>query len=315
MKHILILFVAFGILFCSCNCAEAANPFLSKSKQKEIQKEESETQVVNKAPSLLIPGFLAPLLQISNSWQKKLKRQLTIFTRDMKKNPFGKSLLLFLLFSFLYGIIHAIGPGHGKSVVISYFLNRRGKLMHGVLMGNLITAVHVASGAMVVLVMALFLNTTRLIDFDAASPTLEAISYSLIILVGLYLLFHTSMEIRGGKLLSDQEETSMANKKEMLVTAIVTGLIPCPGAALILLFSIVMGVTLQGIMAMFFIALGMGLTTTVFALLTIGTRHSIMATAKHNKHLFIGSYLLFSVGGATAIILIGSLMLAGVLQS
>ena len=50
-----------------------------------------------------------------------------------------------LAFAFLYGVLHTLGPGHGKVVVVSYFVSRDARLWRGVLMGVQIAVTHVLS--------------------------------------------------------------------------------------------------------------------------------------------------------------------------
>lgn len=297
------------LLFVLAANAYAGNPFLKKQKEEKPQQQE---KIQQERSASWIPGFIKPVLNKSIRWQKEVRKRITHFTGQMKDEPFGSAFFMFLLLSFVYGILHAIGPGHGKSIVVSYFLNRPGRLSHGILMGNLITFTHVLSGVAVVLFLYLVASTTRLVDFEEASPMLEAISYSLMIAIGIYLLIHTTLELRKQKEI-EEESIDPDNKKGMIITALATGLVPCPGAAIILLFSIIQGVLLQGLFAMLFIALGMGLTTTSFALAAIGARKSVLNLASGNRKIFYASYGLLSFAGALAIIFIGSAMLTGVL--
>ena len=59
-------------------------------------------------------------------------------------------LLIGVGLAFLYGVIHALGPGHGKLVVASYFLARDARIMRGLLMGLQIAVCHVLSAMVVV---------------------------------------------------------------------------------------------------------------------------------------------------------------------
>lgn len=311
MRALLALIIFCFFLFFTGASAYAGNPFLSKKKAEEAEKEEAPGAYVP-AVSAWLPGFLKPVFTAVNHWQRSVKQHLTAFARDMQENPFGRSFFLFLLLSFVYGVVHAIGPGHGKSVVMSYFLNRPGNFFRGIGMGHLITAVHVASGVSVVLVMALVLSTTRIADFEAAGPKLEAVSYTLVILVGIYLAIHTVFDLKEKRWASAEEGGGEFDIRSMVATAFVTGLVPCPGAALILLFSVILGVMTQGLFAMVFIALGMGLTTSAFALIAIGSRKTVLKLARRNEKVFLFAYAALSFAGAFFIILLGSLMLANV---
>ena len=64
----------------------------------------------------------------SNTFVESLSKILKDLTIDIKDslNDIDESnsiqaYIWLLLFSFGYGILHAIGPGHGKSLVSSYF--------------------------------------------------------------------------------------------------------------------------------------------------------------------------------------------------
>src|ERR1700676_1510897 len=48
-----------------------------------------------------------------------------------------------LLIAFLYGVFHALGPGHGKTVIVGYFLGRGGSIPLGVAMASWIALSHV----------------------------------------------------------------------------------------------------------------------------------------------------------------------------
>ena len=47
------------------------------------------------------------------------KEKLVMLLEDIKENQNPKAYFWLLFFSLLYGIIHAIGPGHGKSLKVT----------------------------------------------------------------------------------------------------------------------------------------------------------------------------------------------------
>ena len=54
-------------------------------------------------------------------------------------------ILLALLAAFGFGAPHALGPGHGKTVVAAYLVGSRGTVRHAVALGLTVTATHTAS--------------------------------------------------------------------------------------------------------------------------------------------------------------------------
>ena len=119
--------------------------------------------------------------------QQGLQRMLATSVKGLKTdNPMAGALTLAAL-SFLYGILHAVGPGHGKTIISSYVVAneetvRRGRdhLLHRGWLQAL-TAVALVS------VLLFGLNASGL-QINAWSNQLESVSYAMIALVGLYLL-------------------------------------------------------------------------------------------------------------------------------
>jgi len=310
MTRIIALVLFFCVLF-SGPVLAAQNPFFSggqagQKTEEEITPRQEEQRATKERGG---PQLLQPVFSMLSVWQKKLRGHLTHVSRDIRENPWGRSFLLFLILSFVYGVIHALGPGHGKSIVFSYFLSRPGRYVHGMLMGNLITFVHVFSAVAIVLGFYLALKTAGLSSFEHASGILEKISYALLMVLGLFLVVYKVYELKAGKLTGIQEyKTAEADYRHMVLVALATGLVPCPGAALIFLFTITLDILVPGLFAMVCLALGMGLTTTIFALFSIASRNTIFRATVKRQKIFTFSSAALSLLGACAITVIGSLL-------
>lgn len=288
----------FAIVILSVNTLLwANNPFLASSKKESTMR---------KQPVIL--QIFQPVLNFSHQFQKQLKIKLTAFARDMRKKPLGKSFWLFLLFSFLYGIFHAIGPGHGKSIAMSYFLSRPGKVIHGFIMGNILTFVHVFSAVAVILALYFIFKVTGIAQFDQLSNTFKIISYGLLMIVGCYLAGKALYEAWHWQKIEASGGPNALDMKSLVLTSLVTGLIPCPGAAIILSFSIIMKVMFQGLIAMLFIAIGMGVTTSGIAFITIISRKTILRLFDKKAKKFMWVYTSLALSGALLIVTISLLL-------
>jgi ABC-type nickel/cobalt efflux system permease component RcnA len=278
--------------------ANAQNPFLSKGdKEKTVQKK------------IKAPEVLHPILDLVAKWQKQLKTKLTAFARDIHANPYGKSFWLFLLLSFAYGVVHAVGPGHGKTISCAYFLSRPAHLIQGFLMGNLVAFMHVFSAVVIVVTVYFILKRAGMTTFDTTSVTLQKLSYLILLLLGVVLAFKS---ILGLKTHRDHVRTGgaqPADLKSLIAVSLATGLIPCPGAAIILSFSVILNIVVAGLIAMFCIAVGMGVTTTAFDLVTITSRRTVLRFFDHNSRGFFIFHGMISLTGSLGIILISSLLL------
>ncbi|MEM9164094.1 MAG: DUF3299 domain-containing protein, partial [Cyanobacteria bacterium P01_F01_bin.4] len=87
-------------------------------------------------------------------WQSMPARISAVLTQavgnlDRQRSPatFGLGLLI----AFSYGVLHTLGPGHGKAVIISYFVGQGGSLRRGIAMGVRIAVFHVLSAVVVVI--------------------------------------------------------------------------------------------------------------------------------------------------------------------
>jgi ABC-type nickel/cobalt efflux system permease component RcnA len=299
MKNLLLIII---LIFCLSPCIAAAqNPFLDQGKD-NTKTERSEKKF---SP----PSFLRQVPKSIAIMQKQLRSKMSAFGRDIKDKPFGSSFWLFLMLSFVYGIIHAMGPGHGKTVVTSYFMSRPGTVRDGILMANLIAFFHVSSAVVIILTIYIFFKTTMMSSFEEASPLLYQISYALLCLVGVYLLSRTIYELARKRHKEFPNPHDSPNRGGIFITALATGIVPCPGAAIILIFTIIIGIFSTGLLSMLFIAVGMGLTISVAAVVTILSRRAVFHVTESNPKIFIIAYSVVSFTGSILLISLSIMML------
>jgi nickel/cobalt transporter (NicO) family protein len=90
--------------------------------------------------------------------------------------------------SFLYGVFHAAGPGHGKAVISSYLVANDETWRRGVVLSFLSALMQAAVAVVFVAVARQLLNATAASEVCAAN-WIETLSYLLIILIGLRLFW------------------------------------------------------------------------------------------------------------------------------
>ena len=89
--------------------------------------------------------------------------------------------------SFLYGIVHAAGPGHGKVVISSYLFANEARLRRGVFIAFLAAMAQAVVAVAIIGTMAVILNMTSM-AITATANVFEAGSFAMVALLGLYLL-------------------------------------------------------------------------------------------------------------------------------
>jgi ABC-type nickel/cobalt efflux system permease component RcnA len=100
----------------------------------------------------------------------------------------GSAVKGLLAVSFIYGIFHAAGPGHGKAVISSYLIANRETWRRGVVLSFASAMVQALVAVGIVGIGAALLGATRS-TMCTADWVIEIASYSLIIAVGARLLW------------------------------------------------------------------------------------------------------------------------------
>ncbi len=98
------------------------------------------------------------------------------------------AFMLGLGVAFLYGMIHAFGPGHGKFIIMSYFLGREVKVARGILMAIQVAIVHVIAAVIIVWLADIILKAGFGISLSEV-PGVRAASFLIIAAIGLYMLY------------------------------------------------------------------------------------------------------------------------------
>jgi nickel/cobalt exporter len=95
---------------------------------------------------------------------------------------------LVLVVSVLLGGLHALTPGHGKTLVAAYLIGSRGTVAHAMFLGGIVTFTHTAS---VIVIGLLALAASQFIVPNVLVPALEVISGLLVVFIGIQLIWNT----------------------------------------------------------------------------------------------------------------------------
>jgi len=119
--------------------------------------------------------------------QRDLHRRLTLVLHELDETPTARTAAALILASFLYGIFHAAGPGHGKAVISTYLLTHRQSLARGIWLSTLSSLMQgVTAIVAVLLLIGLFGWLAR--DTMGQVRNLELASFLLVALLGLWLI-------------------------------------------------------------------------------------------------------------------------------
>jgi ABC-type nickel/cobalt efflux system permease component RcnA len=96
------------------------------------------------------------------------------------------ALLLALALAGALGGLHALTPGHGKTLVAAYLVGSRGTVRHAVALGTIVTFTHTAS---VIVIGLLALFASQFVVPNVLVPLLEVLSGLLVVGLGVRLVW------------------------------------------------------------------------------------------------------------------------------
>ncbi|MBZ8132682.1 nickel/cobalt transporter [Afifella sp. IM 167] len=130
-------------------------------------------------------GLIPAIAALQRRFYQELTAGIAAISRD------GAAFWWLGTVSFIYGIVHAAGPGHGKVVISSYLLAHERTARRGIAIAFAAALVQAIVAVALIGVMAAILGLTSFAITDTAR-FLEAGSYALILALGLYLLARKS---------------------------------------------------------------------------------------------------------------------------
>ncbi|MBL8098488.1 MAG: hypothetical protein JNK81_04865 [Anaerolineales bacterium] len=225
---------------------------------------------------------------------------------DLVRNP-ELSFLFYIAALFIalaLGALHALTPGHGKTVVAAYLVGSRGTSFHAIVLGTVVTLTHTGS---VFLMGIITLAASQYILPTTIIPFLEILSGVLILGLGFYLLWQriqvwrkpketknkislspTSNKKISGNIKIQKPNTNLHHHgdgkmhthdvpetitwRSLIALGISGGLVPCPDAIAILLVAVAINRIFLGLTLILSFSLGLAIVLIVIGLLMVNSR-------------------------------------------
>ncbi|MEL4015233.1 nickel/cobalt transporter [Dryocola clanedunensis] len=281
--------------------------------------------LISAAGLYMLWHFWPQILLNSAAWQKTINQQLSGLLRQVAENPARAGWSL-LSFSFVYGVLHALGPGHGKIVITTWLATHPSRLRSSL---KLTFAASLLQGLVAIALVTVVLGVLQLPSrqLHMSSFWLEKGSYLLVGVLGLMLALRALKKLRQAlsrpkftsftpqhvhhencgcghqHLPTEQQLAAGEDWRARLTIVLSMGLRPCSGAIMVLLFSKVIGVFSWGVLSALAMAAGTSITISGLALLVHSFR-SFAVKISGNK-----SPVLWRQVGWATLALAGSLIL------
>lgn len=332
MQHS-IFAILIAITASTLMCAAASTPMLAQaitadrpslSEQKNAQEAPAPDQrrsmlgnrapKENRVPSQAEPGLMDKAWAWLMRQQQNANRRIVGAVKDLKSDANPATGFVLIALSFLYGVLHAAGPGHGKAVISSYVLANERTVRRGILLSFLAAFFQAISAIVIISVLVIFMKATSF-QIKGAEHWITTLSWGLIALLGAWLLYgqlrvlwrawqarrqnqadrshHENCDHHhdhgqhaadgtccGHAHMPDAQAVSdnFTWRKGLLIAGSV-GIRPCTGALLVLIFALTNGLLWAGIAATFAMALGTAITVSVLAAAAVGTRTALTRIA------------------------------------
>lgn len=203
---------------------------------------------------------------------------------EAQERPSLQTIGAILLFSLLYGIAHAAGPGHGKTLVATYFSTNDRSYARGISVALLIAITHVLSAFAITMILYWFVHAMFSQTISDISLYMTKFSGLVIVGIALYLSRQKWQFYRPKSKVMNFTATAphisscgchsckTTTNSTDLILILGAGIVPCPGTIVVFLFAISMGMFWLGAISAVVMSLGMGLTIAITAALGTALR-------------------------------------------
>lgn len=306
--------------------------------------------IPDSAPPPETGAFKSFFLWVS-AQQSAFYKALVDAIKQMKASGDAGWLLIGL--SFLYGLFHAAGPGHGKVVVSSYVLASDETARTGIAVSFAASMVQAATAVGLIGVAALVLNMTS-IAITETTRVFEIGSYALVAALGVFLVWrkvlvpayaaiarpaphlatlsaaghhhhhdhhHHGHDHDGhcchvaGATTAEAIAASRTPLKDALAAIVAVGMRPCSGALIVLVFALSQGLFWAGVAAAFAMAFGTALVVSALVVLSVTAKSIALNVAGAGSGL--AARLQAGVEGLAAVFILAvglTLLYAALLQ-
>lgn len=277
--------------------------------------------------ALVFSDGVAELARYSADYQRRIQQVLSTSLRDIQSGSGSLALWTLASVCFGYGVVHTLGPGHGKAVVVAYFLDstKPRAWVEGIFAGAWIAFTHTLAALLLAGALKLFYSV-GLLGALREVRNVEIVSYVLILLVGFWRLWagltgrlhehhhghehhdhgHHGHDHHGHDHHHDEPPLRTIAGWLLLTAA---GIAPCAGALVVILLSAALGVLWAGVIGVIAIALGMAITLAAIGMASMVAHRLIIGDGRSHE---IGRFT--TIAASLIVIATAGTLLLGALE-
>jgi nickel/cobalt transporter (NicO) family protein len=334
LRNLLMVFILAGFFIAPAVAQTASEP-VSEIK---IDNKKLLVQPRNADGSLVMVSFWEdPVLWVREK-QQEFYGSMSGALRNIKTGSTTAAAWTLMLLSFGYGIFHAAGPGHGKTVISAWLLATENELKRGIIIAFLSSVIQALVAITLISVLLLFVASAASTAKDVTG-FLESASYAMIGAMGLYVIW-TALRPHAYHSHDDphhehhdhdhhvQEEhcghAHVPEAKQMrgdwsltkaFSLAFAVGIRPCLGSILVLILANSLRIYWAGVTSTLVMAFGTFLTVSAIATIAVYSKKLAMRLAARDDKWLGRFAFTLRLGGGLAIACLGGLLFLGSLGS
>jgi nickel/cobalt exporter len=268
--------------------------------------------------ALVFSDGVTELARWSAEYQQRIQRTLTRSLQDVRSGQGTAALWTLIVVCFGYGVAHTLGPGHGKAVVVAYFLDssKPRAWLEGVFAGSWIAFTHTLAALLLAAALKAF-TSIGMLGALREVRNVDIVSYVLILLIGFWRLWagitgrlhehpghdhdhghdhghghgdghaHDHAHVHDHEHHHQEHAHARRDDKQrtlagwLLLTA--AGIAPCAGALVIILLAVALDVVWAGVVGVLAIAFGMAITLSGIGLASMVAHRLIIGDGRSRE--------------------------------
>ncbi len=331
LRNLLMVFVLGGFFAAPAMAQTASEP----TSEIKIDKRKLLVQPRNADGSLVMVSFWEnPVLWVREK-QQEFYGAMSGALRNIRTGSATTAAWTLMLLSFGYGIFHAAGPGHGKTVISAWLLATEIELKRGITIAFLSSIIQALVAILLVSILLLVVASAGKTAKDMAG-FLESASYAMIGAMGLYLIWtalrphghhdhgndHHGQDHHHHDHVHDENcgHAHVAEAKQVrgewsltkaFSLAVAVGIRPCTGAILVLILANALGIYWAGVASTLVMAIGTFITVSMIAAIAVYSKKLAMRLASSDDRMLGWLAFALRLGGGVAIAGLGGLLFMG----
>jgi ABC-type nickel/cobalt efflux system permease component RcnA len=203
------------------------------------------------------------LLQEIAALQQEIYRVLAGEIRTFAGEGSWFALAAFVPLGIAFGAVHALMPGHGKSVLALYLAGSPASLARGLATALALSLTHV--GMSVLIVLFALPVVSFVLGSAGRAPLLEDISRGLLGLIGIWMLYRAV-----------RRPVDRHHAAEGVAVGAIAGLVPCPLTLFVMTYSVSRGAPGAGLAFAAIMMIGVAVTLCFVAWASIFARQGLL---------------------------------------